>query len=277
MKRKNKIYLLLIVCFIIGCVGLKMRDAKRFQFQKLEQGQFRVMTWNVGYFAPVKNKNAKNVDLKFISETISRVDVDTVMLQELGALDQFEKIQKSLGKPWSGKAIETGHHGQVLAIFTRLKIKKSQSRKLGKRNALALVVESRNQKDIFVLGLHSPHPGRGMDDTIQNIESAVEWVSERQEPVRILAGDFNYNFDPKKSKHRPSELYKNITSVMEDSTASIGETYYFNTRIDHVFHYPKKLKVINKNSGMLDIEFRIAKVPGWRDHRPIVVTYDLEN
>ena len=55
----------------------------------------------------------------------------------------------------------------------------------------------------------------------------------------------------------------------------IGETYYAHTRIDHIFHNPKTLKVLENKSGLIDISPRMAGVPGFRDHRPIVVTYDL--
>jgi hypothetical protein len=100
-------------------------------------------------------------------------------------------------------------------------------------------------------------------------------VADRDEPVRIIAGDFNYNFDPDGNGFGNQALYGQITEVVSDSTAAIGETYYGHTRIDHVFHFPKELGVVTGASGMIDLPLRFAQVPGFRDHRPIVITYDL--
>ena len=100
-------------------------------------------------------------------------------------------------------------------------------------------------------------------------------IADRDEPVRIISGDLNYNFDPDKNGFGTQSLYDEITEVVSDSTAAIGETYYGHTRIDHVFHFPKELGVVREASGMIDLSLRFAKVPGFRDHRPIVITYDL--
>ena len=89
-----------------------------------------------------------------------------------------------------------------------------------------------------------------------------------------MAGDLNYNFDPKLSENGKNALYSEVMGVLSDSTISIGETYYAHTRIDHVFHHPEGLKVVEENSGMVDLPMRFAKVPGWRDHRPVVTTYE---
>ena len=102
-------------------------------------------------------------------------------------------------------------------------------------------------------------------------------IADRDEPVRIMAGDLNYNFDPDGNGFGGQALYDEITEVVSDSTAAIGETYYGHTRIDHVFHFPKELGVVSEASGMIDLSVRFANVPGFRDHRPIVITYDLAN
>ena len=79
------------------------------------------------------------------------------------------------------------------------------------------------------------------------------------------------NFDPDAAK----PIYQDIVSDHGDGTLAIGETYYAHTRIDHVFHYPKDLPILQAESGLVDLETHLASVPGFRDHRPIVVSYDL--
>ena len=125
----------------------------------------------------------------------------------------------------------------------------------------------------YIVGVHSPHPVRGSADTVASIRGALVAAGERSEEIRIVAGDMNYDFDPTDR----DEFYEEIVGDFGDSTASLGETYYAHTRIDHMFHHPKRLPVVSEASGMVDISFRFAQVPGFRDHRPIVVTYDLSS
>ena len=88
-----------------------------------------------------------------------------------------------------------------------------------------------------------------------------------------MKNNYSVNFDINTS----GELYSIIMEDFGDSTIDIGETYYAHTRIDHIFHYPRDLKVVKQESGMIDLGFRFRKVPSFRDHRPIVVSYQLVN
>ena len=47
----------------------RYRPAQRFQFSELSAQEFRVVTWNVGYFALASNKNVRPCDLASISAT----------------------------------------------------------------------------------------------------------------------------------------------------------------------------------------------------------------
>jgi len=160
-------------------------------------------------------------------------------------------------------------------VLTKLPGGKMESKIAGGRSMIGVSLNGEDDRDIFILGLHSPHPARGKQDTVDNIRGAVSWMSERNEPIRIMAGDLNYNFDPDLTGEEGDALYSEVLSVLSDSTASIGETYYAHTRIDHVFHHPAGLRVVEENSGMVDLPVRFAKVPGWRDHRPVVATYEV--
>ena len=223
------------------------------------------------HFAPAKNKNARDFDIERISGVLKPLTAQVIVLQELNSIEQAEAIAEDLGSDWSALSVETGHQ-QILAVLSRLPGAKVESKIAGGRSMIGVSSQGEDDRDVFILGLHSPHPARGMEDTVDNIKGAVSWMSERNEPIRIMAGDLNYNFDPDMKEEDENALYSEVMSTLSDGTVSIGETYYAHTRIDHVFHYPQEMKVMEESSGMVDLAMRCARVLGWRDHRPVVTT-----
>lgn len=163
----------------------------------------------------------------------------------------------------------------MLAVYSRLSGSVVETQEGGGRKLIGVSLRDDRKRRFYIVALHAPHPARGRSDTVANIRSAVSMIADREEPVRIIAGDLNYNFDPDGNGFGDAALYEEITAVVSDGTAAIGETYYGHTRIDHVFHYPKGLRIVPGASGMIDLPLRFANVPGFRDHRPIVMTYDL--
>lgn len=264
----------MLIIFLVWCHWARWRPAHRFVPGELKPGEFRLVTWNVGYFTAMSNKNSRDVDIPTIADVLHKLSPQVVILQELGSVGQADKIAKKLGKNWHDISSKTGHKGQVTTILTRLKAGDVDVMRAGDRMVLGVPVYL-NGQSIFIVGVHAPHPGRGLKHTTDNIRAALSMIEKRKEPIRIMAGDFNYNFDPENEAKDSECLYGEITGELADSTASIGETYYAHTRIDHVFHYPQTLKVIEESSGMVDLPMRFANVPGFRDHRPIVITYDV--
>ena len=265
--------LFVLVLFTSASGWAWWRPAQRFEVSDLKLGELRLVTWNVGYFAPAKNKNARDFDIERIAGVLKPLTAQVIVLQELNSMQQAEAIARELGSDWCALSVETGHQ-QTLAVLSRLPGAKAESKTAGGRSMIGVSFQGEDDRDVFILGVHSPHPARGMEDTVDNIKGAVTWMSERNEPIRIMAGDLNYNFDPD-LKEEGNALYSEVMSALSDGTVSIGETYYAHTRIDHVFHHPQEMKVVEENSGMVDLSTRFAKVPGWRDHRPIVTTYQL--
>ncbi len=271
--RRRLILLFVLVFFTAASGWAWWRPAQRFEVSDLELGELRLVTWNVGYFAPAKNKNVRDLDIERIVEVLKPLTAQVIVLQELNSMEQAKAIASKLGSDWCALSVETGHQ-QTLAVLSRLPGAKAESKTAGGRSMIGVFFQGEDDRDVFALGVHSPHPARGMEDTVNNIKGAVSWMSERNEPIRIMAGDLNYNFDPDLAGKEGDALYSEAMSVLADGTVSIGETYYAHTRIDHVFHHPEGLKVVEEGSGMVDLMMRFAKVPGWRDHRPIVATYE---
>ena len=231
----------------------------------------RVVTWNVGYFAAVENKNVKDLDIPDIAEMLVSVSPDIVVLQELGAKNQAEALAEILGPNWKSFSVNTGHGKQVVSILTHLDFESEEDFECGGRFAKGISVRWDNGKSIYVFGIHSPHPSRSISANLESIKCAVAHTKNRHEDIRILTGDMNFNFDTDSS----NELYREILEFFGDSTKGIGETYYAHTRIDHMFHFPKNLEVLDAGTGIKDIELRFAPVPGFRDHRPIIVSYTI--
>ncbi|WOO41080.1 endonuclease/exonuclease/phosphatase family protein [Rubellicoccus peritrichatus] len=272
-SRRTLCCLLLLSAIVASTLTwARWRPAQRFEFQELKANELRLVTWNVGYFAATHNKNLRDVDIAEIVDVLDGISPDAVVLQELSSVQQAETIAEGLGADWHAHTVETGHQGQVLAVLSDLPYEKVYSEEAGGRNMVGVTLGENPEQQMFILGVHSPHPARGMSDTVDNIRGAVAMTANRDEPIRIIAGDMNYNFDVDDTD---GPLYQEIMDVLSDSTEALGETYYAHTRIDHVFHFPETLDVVEEVSGMVDLPLRFANVPGFRDHRPIVVTYDM--
>jgi len=272
MKKKFSIPLIIAVVILIGLLWARWRPAERFDADTPKQDVLRVVTWNVGYFAITKNKNMRDVDIEEVSQTLKTTAAQIVLLQELGKLNQADKIAQQMGKDWKAYSVETGHGQQVVSILTPLTVIFQENVSCGGRMSKGISLTAPNGKQVYILGVHSPHPARGITENEESISSAITHTRLRDEKIRIVGGDLNYNF----KVDAEGELYTDIMKDFGDGTISIGKTYYAHTRIDHFFHYPKGLDVIEEESGMLDLDFRLAKVPGFRDHRPIVVSYKFK-
>ncbi len=262
---------LLASALTAGCI--RHRSAQRFTPSSVETTEFRVMTWNVGYFAISQNKNLRDLDLDTIARIIRESHAQAVVLQEVSSREQMETVAKALGTDWTVHTVETGHQGQVLAILTSLPLNEFHEAQAGGRGILGLELIHPSGKDIFLTGVHSPHPVRGQEKTRSSIRESYQFTREREADLRMFAGDLNYQFE--ETSTDPESLYLTLTEEMADSTRDLGSTYYMGFRIDHIFHGPKEVQVKTEESGMIDLDFRLGRVPGFRDHRPIVVTFDL--
>ena len=83
---------------------------------------------------------------------------------------------------------------------------------------MGTVLEQKDGTHIFTLNIHTPHPGHGMEMTLDAIRGAFSFMSERIESVRIIAGDFNYNFDIKPNSTNHGPLYSDLLKGYADSS-----------------------------------------------------------
>lgn len=274
MKLKPKRLLALFLTVIavsVLIIYVRWRPANRFESQVSLPGELRIVTWNVGYFALATNKNMKDLDITAVSDLLSEISANVIILQELGTTGQAGEIARHLGPDWNTHSAQTGHGAQVVSIITSLPINRKDTFECGGRMVVGTSLTYPESKQVYVIGIHAPHPGRGIQQNKDSILCAFEHGLGARDGIKIIAGDFNINFDS--DGGNPS--YQDILKNFGDSTVGIGETYYAHTRIDHIFHSPKTLKIVENKSGLVDISPRFAGVPGFRDHRPIVVTYDL--
>jgi endonuclease/exonuclease/phosphatase family metal-dependent hydrolase len=270
-RKKTLTLLAIALVLIAGCFWARWRPAKKFEFNERKDGTLRMVTWNVGYFALVKNKNMRNTDLREVTDILKKASADVIVLQELSDLKQPDYIADKLGPDWAAYSCKTGHGSQVVSVLTRLAVLGKEEVVCGGRKAIGLSLIGPEGNTLYILGIHAPHPARGLKENVESIRYALSQADSKDEAISIVAGDFNYNFDAQSM----GDYYSEILEDFGDSTASIGETYYAHTRIDHMFHKPSNLKVLTKESGIVDLGIRFANVPGFRDHRPIVVTYNL--
>ncbi|HEX5790595.1 MAG TPA: endonuclease/exonuclease/phosphatase family protein [Luteolibacter sp.] len=272
LLRSPRCWWLLVGLVACALPWARWRPAQRFVCRPVAADELRVVTWNVGYFAPVSDKNMKATDVERVATLLKPLDADVVVLQELGSVEQAALIARELGPDWHAMAVPTGHGNQVLAVISDLPLEDHACFECGGRMAVDAAFEGPQGHAIRVVGVHAPHPARGVEANRASICGALERGLASDEQPCIVAGDMNINFDPEGA----DPFYQEITGRYGDSTASLGETYYAHTRIDHVFHTPAQLSVVERASGLIDLSPRLAMVPGFRDHRPIVVTYRMQ-
>jgi endonuclease/exonuclease/phosphatase family metal-dependent hydrolase len=270
--RKSPMIASLAVALTGAAVQARWRPVKLGRPSVPADDDFRVVTWNVGYFSPVPVKSAQSSDTGPIIDVLRKTFSHVVILQELGSARQADQIAHSLGDDWMAYTVPSGIRGQFLSALTCLPTESIKVKQAGGKKMLGMSVRFKSQS-MFVLALHAPHPVRGPLRTRRYIRLATEWARGRTEDFVLLAGDLNYHFAlPGKPRGMTNKLYDEIQSDFADSTASIGPTFYARTRIDHVFHSPKNLSVVLDGTGVMALPLRFGSRPGWRDHRPIVVT-----
>lgn len=274
LRRRILLFVLAVTGLFIGfCIWARHRPADRFDPSVPKEGQIRIVTWNVGYFTPLKIKSARDRDAKTIAEVLSQINAHIIVLQELGSLEQVQLIAEELGEEWIARSAATGHPGQHLGVLTVYSIVEAEIRKAGGKYMLGVRFEDVDGVEIFLVALHAPHPYRKGEENVEYLRYANAWAYNEAGRIRILAGDFNYHFSARKDTEAHT-LYSEFQQAFSDSTASIGRTYYARLRIDHIFHAPKGLEVVENGSGIIDLPLHLARGIGWWDHRPIVVTID---
>ena len=278
-RRRRKI-LAAVVAVFLGLVGFglwaRWRPAKPFVPGPPATDELRIVTWNVGYFPALPKKTARLSDTDAIIAVLRQTDAHLIALQELGSIEQIDEIARGLEGDWHTYCVAAGHRGQFLGALSRLAVSSREQREAGGKKMVGLSLQLAEGRSAFFLSLHAPHPVRGRAKTLEYIRTGVSWARDRPDDFRVMAGDLNWHF-PRVSEDAGEghDLYREIRSFCADSTAAIGPSFYAHTRIDHVFHAPENLPVVASGSGIIDPANRWARAPGWRDHRPIVVTIKL--
>lgn len=115
VTRKKILKLLAIALVLVAvCLWARWRPAQRFESSERKNDTLRVVTWNVGYFAFVKNKNMRDADLREVTLVLEKASPDVIVLQELGDLEQPGYIADQLGPEWHAYSCETSQLWRVI-------------------------------------------------------------------------------------------------------------------------------------------------------------------
>lgn len=277
-RRRKVLTAVLAISLILVGFGFwaRWRPARKFIPGPPAGDELRIVTWNVGYLAARRNKAARLDDTDAIVAVLRQTNAHLISLQELGSSEQIDEVARGLEGDWSTYCTAAGHPGQFLGALSRLPVSGTEEREAGGKKMLGLCLQLAEGRRAFFLSLHAPSPTWGKAKTLEYIRAGVAWARDRPEEIRVMAGDLNWHF-PRldDGAGETDDLYREIRSFCADSTAAIGPSFYAHTRIDHVFHAPESLPLVASGSGMMDPANRYARTPGWRDHRPIVVTIKL--
>jgi len=278
-RHLGQVLLGLLLFLIVFCLWARVRDAKRFEPSPVGENELRVMTWNVGYFTVVSDKNMRKKDYELVADIVLKSESQVVILQEVGSMEMGHLIASQCGEfsndEWSFAGVKTGLGNQVLGVLTQMKINRHDVKEAGEKKVVGFDLKG-GGIGLYVVGVHAPHPiRRGEENTIAAIEAAFDLAREKGGGQSLVMGDLNWDFD----EESQAELYANLQEDFVDETKEIGETYYAGKRLDYVFRKKTTSWTMKMEaSGMMELSSGTINpsVPGFRDHWPVVVAFGLE-
>lgn len=251
---------LFILLFALAVNGFELANwhLSGDRLTKSATDSLKVMNFNVNY---------QNLDRDRISESITSVDPDLVLIVEMEA-SMMQKIKaKAVAHPYSFRSLDGG-----LAVFSKLPLEDSSSQKFAGSNATNLVTHlNYRNKRIQIIGTHPIVPVKTDLFARRNLhlKSLANYLKQQNQPT-ILMGDFNLTpwspyyreFVNGTDLHNTRSGFGILPTWIRTSTVVNLPKILFpilNIPIDHIF-ISKDFKVLNTYVGD----------NGNSDHAPII-------
>ena len=253
---------------LVDCAWLKQSSRTKPRVA-LNEPNFALMTWNIGYFDYESDSRAQNKDLEAIAAVISETGAQVIALQEIAQPEQLRALSDLMPGRYRYHAFARGFRtDRYVAFLSEIPFEEeTQVATSVGRDALAVTVDVPSQGLVTLVNCHAD----AFDSRRRRlfVSDVIDWRRSSEKKVVVLMGDFNFDLAPVESsdlftddKKNDSESYSLILQDFLDLGRNSGPTSAFDRRIDYVFLSGRDLEAA---------EFKVlyGKVVGKMDHHPV--------
>jgi len=237
--------------------------------------RLRLMTWNIGYAELEDDSRAHTKDLQAVAETILSNDPDAIALQELTGAEQLKILLGYLHGRYRGAVAPPGNSDRVDAVLVKDRDAGFESFPADGKFAIAASFHLRPElpKVVFV-SAHADAFSAARRRVFTG--EVVDWARNRpHQSIVLIAGDFNFELNPKNESHlytdnvkNDSEAYSYALKYFRDLGRDAGYTAVNDRRIDYLFG-PSEAVLLRRAEVL-----RGAGV-GQMDHWPLLIEVAL--
>lgn len=235
-----------------------------------EDGQLRLMTWNIGNGHLESDTRARTEDLPAVAQVILRNDPDAVALQELTGEAQLKILLTHLENRYRGSTVMTRKEDRVTAVLVKDRSARFRDVQFGRQFSAGAVFQHRVLPEILLISVHANAFSSASRRTLT--ADVVDWSRDNAgSQIVFLAGDFNLEVSTRKPNDlftddakNDSEAYSYILKFFSDLGRDAGETAASDRRIDYIFG-PRE------RATLRSAEVLRGSAIGRMDHWPLVV------
>jgi len=237
--------------------------------------RLRVMTWNIGYAELEDDSRAHTKDLQAVAETILSNDPDAIALQELTGAEQLKILLGHLHGRYRGAVAAAGNSDRVDAVLVKDRNAGFEQLPADGKFAIAASFQLRPElPNVVFVSAHADAFSAARRRVFTG--EVVDWARNRpQQSIVLIAGDFNFELNPKNESHlytdnvkNDSEAYSYALKYFRDLGRDAGYTAVNDRRIDYLFG-PTEAVVLRRAEVLRD-----AGV-GQMDHWPLLIEVAL--
>jgi endonuclease/exonuclease/phosphatase family metal-dependent hydrolase len=272
-----KIKLFLVALFLVFGIGAwhfgGLRSVQESSRPKprvaLNEPNFALLTWNIGYFDYESDSRAQNKDLEAIAAVIGETGAQVIALQEMAQPEQLRALSDLMPGRYRYQAFARGFRtDRYVAFLSEIPFEEeTQVATSVGRDALAVTVDVPSFGAVTLVNCHAD----AFDSRRRRlfVSDVIDWRRGSDKKVVVLVGDFNFDLVPVESsdlftddKKNDSESYSLILQDFLDLGRNSGPTSAFDRRIDYVFLSESDLEAA-------EFEVLYGKVVGKMDHHPV--------
>ena len=237
--------------------------------------RLRLMTWNIGYAELEDDSRAHTKDLQAVAETILRNDPDAVALQELTGAEQLKILLGYLHGRYRGAVAPPGNSDRVDAVLVKDRNSGFEQLPADGKFAMAASFHLRPElPNVVFVSAHADAFSAARRRVFTG--EVVDWARNRpHQSIVLIAGDFNFELNPKNESHlytdnvkNDSEAYSYALKYFRDLGRDAGYTAVNDRRIDYLFG-PTEAVLLRRAEVLRD-----AGV-GQMDHWPLLIEVAL--
>jgi endonuclease/exonuclease/phosphatase family metal-dependent hydrolase len=237
--------------------------------------RLRVMTWNIGYAELEDDSRAHTKDLQAVAETILSNDPDAIALQELTGPEQLKILLGYLHGHYRGAVAAPGNSDRVDAVLVKDRNAGFEQLPADGKFAIAASFHLRPElPNVVFVSAHADAFSAARRRVFTG--EVVDWARNRpQQSIVFIAGDFNFELNPKNESQlytdnvkNDSEAYSYALKYFRDLGREAGYTAVNDRRIDYLFG-PSEAVLLRRAEVLRD-----AGV-GQMDHWPLLIEVAL--